>query len=95
MVMPTPKFDVIAAEYYQPEVLGTSPLTITSFYKLIVLLKSKGHAKRVFKLEMSKMIEEFYVLKESGGRQIIRYGARKPQLRQVAADVVKYLNGER
>jgi hypothetical protein len=75
-----------------------SPFTITSFYKIFVLPKSKAHMTRVFKLEMSKLVEEFYVLREliqnGGGRQIIPYGINKPQLQQLLTDVMGYLDAE-
>ena len=54
---------------------------------------------RVFKLEMSKIVEEFYVLREliqnGGGRQIIPYGINKPQLQQLLTDAMGYLDAER
>ena len=98
MIVSTPKYEIIGAEYFQPEVIGTSPFTITSFYKIIVLPKSKAHMTRVFKLEMSKLVEEFYVLREliqnGGGRQIIPYGINKPQLQQLLTDAMGYLDAE-
>jgi hypothetical protein len=56
MIVSTPKYEIIAAEYFQPEVIGASPFAITSFYKIIVRPKSKANMTRVFKLEMSNLL---------------------------------------
>lgn len=95
MVLPSKDYYVIGTEYFQPEIIGTTPLTITSFYKIIALPKSKKHKARIFKLEMSKIEEEYYVLRElldDGGRQIIPYGSEKPDIRKLVTDAVSYLN---
>ena len=98
MVVPTRKYTVIGAEYYQPEVIGTDA-TITSFYKVIVYPRENGEEPRLFKLEMSNLVEEYYVLRElhldgSGGTQVIPYGPKKPEFRQVLQDAVRYLSEE-
>jgi hypothetical protein len=100
MFIPGQKYNIVLSEYFRPEMIGAPPLTITSYFKVIVLLKSAGHESRVFKLEMSKLTEEFYVLREltgqrDEGRQTISYGSQKPTLRRLADDVVAYLNTER
>jgi len=88
-------YRVYGAEYFTPEVLG-GDFPITSFYKVIALPKEGGEGGRVFKLEMSDLIEEFYVLREllenGGGQQAVPYGPRKPDLRQLVKDAVQYLD---
>lgn len=98
MLVPAQTYYVVGAEYFQPEVLG-SEFTITSFYKIIAQPKSEDEETRVFKLEMSNIVEEFYVLREllkdGGGRQIIQYGGTKPDFRTVVGDTRAYLDAEK
>jgi hypothetical protein len=98
MVVQTKNYFVIGVEYYQPEVIGTD-FPITSFYKIIVHPKIKGDKPRVFKLEMSNLDRAYYVLRElylkrGGGAQIISYGSKKPEFRQVLRAAVRYLISE-
>jgi hypothetical protein len=98
MVIQTKNYFVIGVEYYQPEVIGTD-FPITSFYKIIVHPKIKGDKPRVFKLEMSNLDRAYYVLRElylkrGGGAQIISYGSKKPEFRQVLRAAVRYLISE-
>ena len=98
MVVQTKDYFVIGVEYYQPEVIGTD-FPITSFYKIIVHPKVKGDKPRVFKLEMSNLDRMYYVLRElyletGGGAQIISYGSKKPEFRQVLWAAVRYLMSE-
>ena len=94
MIVSSRDYHVIGTEYFTPEVLRPEP-TITTFYKVIALSKMEGRIARLFKLEMSDIVGKFYVLREdwgSGGRQIIPYGESMPDIRQVVADAVDYLD---
>ena len=97
MIVPAESYYVAGTEYFQPEVIG-SEFTITSFYKIIALPKSQDEETRIFKLEMSNLVEEYYVLRElfpdGGGQQIIPYGGKKPEFRTLVKDAVTYLDAE-
>ena len=97
MIIPAEAYYVVGTEYFQPEVIG-SEFTITSFYKIIALPKSQDKETRIFKLEMSTLVEEFYVLRElfpdGGGQQIIPYGDKKPEFRTLVKDAATYLDAE-
>ena len=91
-------YNVAATEYYIPEPLNpaTPDNTITNFYKFIVIPKSQAVKERLFKLEMSKLREEYYVLSEisdKGFRQVRPYGSQKPDIRTVLKDLILYLDG--
>jgi hypothetical protein len=96
MFVPAQSYRVIGTEYYQPEVIG-SDFPITSFYKIIAQPTKREQHPRVFKLEMSKLNDEFYVLREyfqGGGQQIVQYGVEKPDFYRVVMDTKTYLDAE-
>ena len=64
IMVPAKEYNVAGAEYFQPQVIGSPPATITTFYEIIAFPKYKKQKRRVFKLEMSKIVEEYYVLRE-------------------------------
>ncbi|MEW5873146.1 MAG: hypothetical protein AB1894_28055 [Chloroflexota bacterium] len=98
MIAPARQYHVVGTQYYQPEVIGSPPATITSFYKLLALPRLKDRPPRLFKLEMSRLREEFYVLRESlpngAGCQVIPYGPRQPEVRTLVAHTVAFLDAE-
>ncbi|MDX1488872.1 MAG: hypothetical protein R3268_11765, partial [Acidiferrobacterales bacterium] len=55
MILSSREYDVIGAEYFVPEVLGTEPPQIVVYYKVIALPKVEGKSPRLFKLEMSDL----------------------------------------
>ncbi len=101
MIAASKAYQVVGSEYFIPEVIEIGPAKlpgITTSYKVIALPKARGGEPRVFKLEMSNVIEEFYVLREvlgAGGRQIIHYGSRRPDIRKLVADAIAYLDMEK
>jgi hypothetical protein len=95
LILSSREYYVVGAEYYVPEVLGSEPPQILVYYKVIALPKVEGKQPRLFKLEMSEIVTKYYVLREtfrSGGRQVVPYGDRKPDIRQVVADAIAYLD---
>ena len=95
MIVFTKSYRLIGTEYYEPEVIGNPPLTITNFYKILVQ-SLDGGKNRLFKLEMSKMTEEYYVVSEileNGYRQFVPYGNKKPDLKTILKDMAAKLDG--
>jgi len=86
---------IISCEYYMPEKLGEEEPTILNFYKFIVQSKKDKNKYRLFKLEMSNVIGEYYVLSEisnGGFSEIIPYGSKKPSIFKITNDLIEYLN---
>ena len=99
-IVPTKDFWVIGCQYFTPEVLGAAGgPQITSFYKIVLHPRDGSHGTHVMKLEMSRLDQPYYVLRETlkngGGDQLIPYGSQKPELRQVVHDLSDVLNGKR
>lgn len=97
MISSSREYDVIGAEYFVPEVLGTEPPQIVVYYKVIALPRVKEKFPRLFKLEMSDLGVKFYVLREifdDGGRQVRPYGNEKPNLQRVVTDAIHVLDSQ-
>jgi hypothetical protein len=89
-------YGIAGAAYYEPQKLGAKEPRITNYFKFIVFPKDTTRNKtRLFKLEMSNLLEPYHVLREvleDGGRQAIPYGRKKPTIQSAAQDLVKYLD---
>jgi tetratricopeptide (TPR) repeat protein len=98
-IVPSKDYVVIGTQYFTPELLGAvDEPHITSFYKIILRPRDKSHGLHIMKLEMSELVEPYYVLREqvkNGGDQLIPYGSRKPELREVVHDLLEVLEGKR
>lgn len=97
-IVPTKDYWVIGCQYFTPELLGAGEPQITSFYKIVLHPRDHSHGTHVMKLEMSRLDQPYYVLREAlrnGGDQLIPYGSQKPELRQVVHDLLEVLNGKR
>ncbi len=93
----TDKWAITTTEYYEPEELNEKSPTILNHYKFIVQLKEYPQKIRIFKLEHSNVVEDYYVLTEvsnNGFAQIIPYGSIKPLIFNVTSDLEKYLQNE-
>jgi len=94
MISPTKDYYVIGVEYFVPQLLNESP-PLTAFYKIIALPRSKDMQARLFKLEMSQWDDaRYYVLREqyeSGGKQIVQYGDKRPSFHRMVKDAAAYL----
>jgi hypothetical protein len=98
VIVPARDYNVVGAEYFVPEGLGANEPRIVSFFKVIALPRAGGAGGRVFKLEMSRLVEEYHVLREvlgRGGRQVIPYGKDKPDIRRLVKEAVAFLDGEK
>ena len=91
---------VIGTEYYAPEIIGDEAKIVIT-YKIILAPISEDKQIRLFKLEMSNLIAEYYVLCEyifnddqTMHIQRIPYGGERPHLRDVVSDLIVYLNNE-
>jgi len=101
VLVPAKEYNVWGAEFFQPVKmkLPLSTFKIELLYTLTASPKSKTTEKRHFVLEMDFAgVEKSYVLKEwlANGKQhmFFSYGTQKPHIREVANDVVEYLNKE-
>ena len=91
---------MIGTEYYTPEIIGDDAKIVIT-YKIILAPISEDKQIRLFKLEMSNIVTEYYVLCEyvfnndqTMHFQRIPYGREKPDLRDVVSDLIEYLNHE-
>lgn len=84
---------IIGTEYFMPEKLGD----ITNYYKIILQDKFDQKIVRIYKLEHSNIIEEYYVLSEinkGSFTQQISFGNKKPDLYQLMENFEIYINNE-
>ena len=64
---------IVGAAYYEPRTLDTKEPRIWDYFKFIVFPKdATRHKTRLFKLEMSNLLEPYYVLSEVYDRDSAR-----------------------
>jgi hypothetical protein len=94
MIVSTKDYNVIGVEYFVPQLLNEDP-PLKAFYKVIALPRSQDMKARLFKLEMSQWDDtRFHVLREqleSGGKQIVQYGDKRPAFHRMVKDAAAYL----
>ena len=95
MIVSTKNYIVIGTEYFVPQLLNDDP-PLKAFYKIIAMPRSEDRQARLFKLEMSQWDEtKFHVLREqfqSGGKQIVQYGEKRPAFHRMVEDAAAYLD---
>lgn len=97
MVTYTPGFIILSCEYFMPEELGDEEPKITNYYKFIVHYGPNPQDVRIFKLEHSNIIADYYVigeLSDAGHRQVVSFGSQKPTLQDATAALVQKLKEE-
>lgn len=98
MILPAKRYHVYLAEYYEPQILTLDGVEVRVPYKFVAIPKDrKGNAGRVFKFEARRTSGggEIYSLREvleAVHKLAIPYGPEEPELQDVAAETVEYLN---